>query len=162
MASQDGRGAVELFGEYEAGQSMGEREWSERKQQMRALPRLIGPSAWRADREDNTRNAVVALPAEPGGECLGGVRLSPAVEQDHGGSATRLALDPVKETAFGPESRGVARREPGQPREIALSQFLERIAGWKPGSDVGEGKIHRGRISIAPVDSPKTKGINGF
>jgi hypothetical protein len=86
-AGEDGEGAVELFGEHDAGEFVGEGHGAERKFLVGALPESVGEAGGVAAEKDEFARAAVAEFAEPFGE---GVRIesfSGSVEKDRGSGA---------------------------------------------------------------------------
>ena len=70
VASENCKCPVELFGDDEAGQGVGQRHGSQRELQMSPFKSGRGPSAGRTDGEDDVLGALVAARAQPGGEGL--------------------------------------------------------------------------------------------
>ena len=112
VACQDCTGAVELFGEDEAGEFVGHCDGAEREQQIGLGPGLFRPSVGGADGEDDVLDALIPAGAEPGGE-LGGAELAAAaIEQDEDGSGSALAPgQPISEGLLGSERFRLAARK---------------------------------------------------
>src|ERR1700728_3311462 len=82
MASEDGEGAIDLFGEDDTGQVVSHGHGAEREELRGTLPGFIGPAVGGTDGEDDELPALVALAAEPLGEFCGGHLFAPFVEED--------------------------------------------------------------------------------
>jgi len=115
VACQDCTGAVELFGEDEAGEFVGHCDGAEREQQIGLGPGLFRPSVGGADGEDDVLDALIPAGAEPGGE-LGGAELAAAaIEQDGkrrqpgGFAGVGGTAEPGEERGFGSEGFGLDR-----------------------------------------------------
>ena len=88
---------------------MGQGDESEGEEEVGAGAGVGGPAVGGADGEDEALGAVVAEPAEAGGEVLGGELLSAAVEQNGvGAGAAGLLIKPFEEEGFGVEGLCVA------------------------------------------------------
>jgi hypothetical protein len=86
-AGEDGEGAVELFGEHDPGEFMGESHGAQRESLVGALAEIFGKAVGVAAEEDQFAGAAVAEFPKPFGE---GVRikvLSGSVEKNYGGGA---------------------------------------------------------------------------
>ena len=75
MACQDCTGAVELFGEDEAGEFVGECDGTKRELKSSVGERFGGPAVGWADGEDDVLRALIAAGAKP---ALGGAASAPA------------------------------------------------------------------------------------
>jgi hypothetical protein len=86
-AGEDGEGAVELFGEHDAGEFVGVGHRAERKFLVGALSEIFREAVGVAAEENEFAGAAVAEFAEPLGESVRIESFSGGVEKDCGGSA---------------------------------------------------------------------------
>jgi hypothetical protein len=154
VSSEDGGGAVDLLGQYNASELVGQGEASEGEEQVGADAGGRRPSVCRADTEHEALGAVVAKAADSGGEVLGGKLLAGAVEQDGmGADASRLLVEPGKKCRLGLEGLRCAGEV-----AVGASNVIgeEAVGGLGLGAsgfreDRGEGDLHRcdlDRVSI--------------
>lgn len=109
VSGEDGGGAVELLGEDDAGELVGEGEAAEGEEEVGALVGGGGPAVGGTDGEDEALGSVVAEAADAGSEVLGGELLAAAIEQDaEGADAAGLLVEPGEEGGLGIEDLGVA------------------------------------------------------
>ena len=143
MAGEDRAGAVELFGEDEAGDGVGESEGTEGEDGFRAQESVGGPAVGGTDGEGDVLNAVLAMSAKPGGEELRGHDASVAIEQDgEDGGAAAMAVEPGEEGLFCFECFGFGAEEDGAAFEVTGSEDLEGVVCGKAGAHMGERYIH--------------------
>jgi hypothetical protein len=104
MPGQDGQGAVDLFGQYNAGELVRQGHAAEGKEKVGALACGRGPSVGGTDGKYEALGALIANPPDVCGELLGGVLLAAAIQQDGiGWGATGLAIYPIKDGGLGVE-----------------------------------------------------------
>lgn len=104
MAGEDGEGAVDLLGQDDACQLVGEGDAAEGEQKVGASASHVGPSVGGADGEDEMLRPGVAKMADGLGELFGGELLTSAIEKDEvDGRPAGLAIDPGEECGFGIE-----------------------------------------------------------
>src|SRR6266403_2022700 len=89
-AGEDGESAVELFGEHDAGEFVGESHGAEGKLLVGALAEIFGEAVGVAAKEDQFAGAAVAKFPEPFGEGVRSEIFSGSVEKDYGGGAIRV------------------------------------------------------------------------
>jgi hypothetical protein len=142
VAGEDGGGAVELFGEDEAREGMGEGEGAEGEKQVGAGAGGVGPAVGRTDGEEDVGPAFIAAGAEPGGEGFGSERAAATVGEDGEGAG---AVKGFEERGFGFEDLGLAAGDGGAALEIEGDERVELMFG--AGADVGESPLHGGRIA---------------
>ncbi len=150
MACQDCTGAVELFGEDEAGEFVGECDGTKRELEGGVGKGFRGPAVGGADGKDDVLGPLIAAGAEPGGELGRAEGSAAAVEQDEQERGARFAGlrgagEPGEESCFGGEGfglRGVVgleavEIEAGEGVVVGFEAGLGRL-----GADVGEGELH--------------------
>jgi len=163
VAGEDGRGAIELFGENEPGERVRKCEGTERKQEMGSLAAFIRPAACRADGKDKALHPFVAALSEPGSECFGGELLPKAVEQDHDRGASRLTGKGVEEVAFCAEGGDVTAGEGRQALQVDLSETFEGISGRITGANMSQNQVHASEnTNRVEGESPKSRYDNEF
>ena len=102
VVGEDGEGAVDLLGEDDASQFVGQRDVAEGEDEAGAGAGGCGPTVGGADGEEEGLRAGVAQAAEVGGEFFAGELLAAAVEQDEDrGGACRLAIECGQQGGFG-------------------------------------------------------------
>ena len=102
MAGENGQRAVDLLGQHDAGQLMGQRDGSKREQQASTRAGGVGPAVSRADGQHQRLRSVVAMPADLRGEFLRRELPAPAVQQDEERRcAGGLAIQPRQQCGFG-------------------------------------------------------------
>jgi hypothetical protein len=149
VASENCACAVELFGDDEAGECVGERESSEGEQEPGAGACGFGPAIGRADGEDDMLRAFIAASAEPGGECLGGELAAAAVEQDGDGrGASLLTVEPLEKRGFSFEGCGSGPGEDGAAIEVDRGERIKPILRTGARADVRKGELHGERITV--------------
>jgi hypothetical protein len=98
MSGEDGQCPVDLFGEDDTSELVGQRDAAQRKKQVRALTDPGGPAVSRSDRENQTLSSAIAQSAELLSEFFRGEQLASTVEQNNmRRSATRLTIEPLKQ-----------------------------------------------------------------
>jgi hypothetical protein len=143
MPAENRRRAIELLGEDEPGQSVGQREGSKREKQRGARARGFRPAARRADGEGDVLDASLTLPANPCSEGLGAHLFPAAVEEDELGRGTSaLPLEPGKQGLLALECLIAAAQSVCAAFKISQSRSLKGIARGEPGTDVRHGDIH--------------------
>jgi len=148
MAGENRKCAIELLGHDEARESVGHGHGSQREQQLSAQTRDFGPSAGRANGEDNLLRALVAAFAEPCGKTFRSHLAATAIEQySDGGRASFEALQPIEQRLLGAESFGLAMRECGTAAQISCGERFEFIPRGGARADVRQCEVHGGRIS---------------
>jgi hypothetical protein len=146
VAGEDGEGAVELLGEDDAGQLVGQGDESEREEEVGPGAGGGGPAVGWTDGEDEALGAVVAEAAEASGEVLGGELLAAAVEENGVGvGAAGLLLEPFEEGGFGVEGLGVAGDIAAGALDVICDEAIGRVrlrtgAAWR---DCGQSDFHR-------------------
>jgi len=149
MAVENGQRAVDLLGQNDAGELVGQRDGSKREQQAGARTGCSGPAVGRADGEHQRLRAVVAQAANLRGELLRRELPAPAVEQDESGHSTGgLAIQPCQQRGLGAVRLGLAGEEArGAGKKIRCqssgSAGLGARAGWGDGR---EDKLHPMRV----------------
>ncbi len=157
VACEDCTGAVELFGEDEAGQFVSHCDGTKGEQKGCGFAGGLGPSVGGSDGEDDVLRALVAASAEPVGELSGGERFAAAIEQDgdcgnSGGFAGLLGLgEPGEEGGFGGEGFGLDGVVGGDAVEIEAGEGV--VVGLWAGlggfwTDMGQGELHEGPVWI--------------
>jgi len=105
---QDCTGAVELFGENEAGEFVGHGDWAKRQAEVGLGKSWFGPSVGWPDGENEMLGALVAAVSEPVGQIGGGQLFPPGIKQDgQGGNAGVLLAKPGEEGGFRYEGFGL-------------------------------------------------------
>jgi hypothetical protein len=92
MAGEDGEGAIELFGEEDAGEFVRHGESGERKLHVRLATEVVGKTFGVAAEEDEFAGAAVAEVTEPASELRGGELLAGGVEEDERGGGVDLEI----------------------------------------------------------------------
>lgn len=128
MSSQNGAGAVELFGHDETGEGVRHRHGTKRKQQLGTLACGVRPATGRTDGKERVANAVVAPLSDPRSKCFRGHRPAAAVEQNkRNGEAALLTGHPFKQGVFGLEGGGFALGVRRHPRHIGRRKLVEVV-----------------------------------
>ena len=146
VAGEDGGGAVDLLGENDAGELVGEGDASEGEEELRLLAGGGGPAVGGTDGEDETLGAVVAETAEAGGELLGGELVATAVEKDaKGADAAGVVFEPMEQGWLGVEELGLAGDVAGGASEVVGEQGVGGggLGAGGAGEDGGESDLHR-------------------
>ena len=131
VPGKNGEGAVDLFGDDDAGELVRLSHFSEREEQVGALARLFGPAVGGADGKDDELAACVAFAAQPAGEILRGHLFAVFVEQnEERGGAGPLAFNRVPESVFGTKEWGfhAGLRRRGDAVEVNAHQVIEAFA----------------------------------
>lgn len=147
MAGEDGAGAVDLFGEDDAGELVRQGHLAEGEKELRFGAGVFGPAIRGADGEENLLSAVVAELAEMGGEGFGGELFAGGVEQDDvDGCAGGALVGEGEELRFGGEEArlaGVVTR--GTFNEVGEQRVeLTLLGAGALRADGGEKNLHRG------------------
>jgi hypothetical protein len=147
VARENCKCAVELLGEDETGEGVGERERAEGEQEGGALAGGVGPSAGGADGEEDVLLALIAALPEPCGEGLGRKLAAAAIEKNNGdGSAAMPAIKPFEERVFSSEGLGLASGELGAAVEVKRGESLKGVSRSRARTDVGDGELHGGEL----------------
>lgn len=151
VSGEDRASAVELLGEDQAGQGVGEGEGAERQQDFGARECSGRPAAGGTDGEDDVLHAVLTVCPQPSSEEFGGHGAAAAIQQDgHGRRSRVLAFEPGEEGVLGLERLLFAAQEDRAPLQILRGEGLKRVVGGKTGADVRECNVHlRGGYSRA-------------
>jgi hypothetical protein len=96
MAGKNGQGAVNLLGEYHAGQLMWQRQTAKGQKKIGLPMCLRRPSIRGTNGEYEPLGSLIPDPPNVLGELLGRVLLAATVEQDRIRSAAWLAIQPVE------------------------------------------------------------------
>ena len=125
MAGANGQRAVDLLGEDDAGELVGQRDGAKREHQASARAGGGGPAVGRTDGQHQALRARVAEAADVRGELLRRELLAPAVQQDEDGrGAGGLAIQPCEQRGFG----AVGLRLAGEKREARARKSAARVA----------------------------------
>jgi hypothetical protein len=104
MAGEDGEGAVDLLGQDDACELVGEGDAAEGEQELGTSASYIRPAVGGPDGEDETLRPGVAKMANGLSNLFGGELTAAAVEQGKvDGSSAGLAIEPGEECGFGIE-----------------------------------------------------------
>jgi len=154
VAAEDGKGAVDLFAEDDAGELVGQSHGAEGEMLGGAAARGGGPAVSGADGEDEELAALVALAAEPLGQGCRGELTAALVEERQERSGTgALALDGVPESVFGAEEGSFqagfagAGQERRDAVEVETGEGVEGVAGT--GADSSDPELHG--TSVGPL-----------
>jgi GNAT superfamily N-acetyltransferase len=145
MSSQNCTGAVELLGEDQAGEGVGQGEGSERQEKLGAAPGLVAPAVGRADgKHDLLRTLVTALP-NPRGEGLGSHLAAAAVEQNgKRGCSALFAVEPGKQVLLRPEALSPAWQERRAALHIGRGKRGKAVLWWEPRRrDMGQDQFQK-------------------
>ena len=145
MPGQNGAGAVELFGEDDAGEFMGEGDGAEGEEEVGAGAGGGGPAISGADGEEELLDAAVAEGAEVGCEISGGELLAGGVEQDDVERGARGGfIGEGEEGGLGGEEVGVAGVVAGDAGGVVGEEGVERggFGAGAGGRDGGEMELH--------------------
>jgi hypothetical protein len=163
MVGEDGKGAVGLLGEDEAGELVGEGDATEGEEEVGAGVGLFAPAVGGPDGEEEALGALVAMAGERLGEVFGGELLAAAVEEDgDGGGATGLGGEEGEEFGLGVEELGVDGVEAGGALEEVGDEGVDGVGfgAGAAGNDGGEGDLllfRSGQKHVLP-DGPATRG----
>ena len=128
MSGEDGQCPVDLFGEDDTRELVGQRDAAKRKKQVRALTSPGGPAVSRSDRENQTLSSVIAQSAELLSEFFRGEQLASTVEQNNmRRSTTRLTIEPLKQCRLGLKELRVAGGVTSRPIDVVREQTISRI-----------------------------------
>jgi len=148
MAGEDCAGAVELFGEDQAGEDMREGEGAQGEKEPSTGERSGSPAAGGAYREDDVLDALVAARADPCGEGFGGHGATAAIEQDgDSGGTSPLPIEPCEEGVFCfecllLECLVLGAQHIGAPLKVEDGEGLEGIVRCEAGANVDQGDLH--------------------
>ena len=145
MAGENGESAVELLGEDDAGELMGQGDASEGEEKVGALARGGRPAVRGADGQDEMLRAAIAESAETFGELRGSELAALGVEEDGvRGRAARLTAEPVEEGGLGLEELAVAWSVVGGAFKIGVEETVGRfgLGSRTAGDDGCEGDLH--------------------
>jgi hypothetical protein len=145
VAGADGEGAVDLLGEDDGGEFVGEGDAAEGEGAFGAFERGRGPAVGRADGEEGVLGSGVLEGAEDGGEFGRGDLLASAVGEEEGGTgAGGGVVEEVEEPGFGGEDALGAGC-----KALATLQIEVKERGGGPmeagsaGGDEGNRNFHR-------------------
>ena len=82
MSSQDGQRTIDLFGQNDTRELMGQGDAAEGNKKIRALTCPSGPTIGWPDSQHETLNSLVADPSNVGGKLFGGALLATAIQQN--------------------------------------------------------------------------------
>ena len=145
VVGEDSGGSVELFGEDDAGQLVGEGEAAEGEEQVGAIEGGWGPTVGGAYGEDEALGSFVPPATDAGGELFRGELLAPAVEEDGVGTdATGLVVEPGEEGGFGVEDLRVAGNGAGGAGDVVGEEAVGGLgfSAGGAGEDGGDGDLH--------------------
>ena len=148
VAGEDGGGAIELFGEDEAGDGVERGVKDPRREDGFGAEEGIGrPAVGGSDGKDDVLDAFLAVGTEPSGDEFRGHGAAVAIEEDGedracgcGGGRPRR-----REAIAGVLKHSDLERTSGRGSlEVAGGELLEGVTGWgEGGADVGEsGDVH--------------------
>ena len=127
VAGEDRACAVELLGEDEAREGVGEGEASEREQQGGAGAGCGRPTVGGADGKDDVLRALVAALAKPRCEGFRGELAAAAVEENRDGRRPGvLPVEPLEKGIFSPEGLGCCFGKDGAALKVEGSSKCQR------------------------------------
>jgi hypothetical protein len=147
VAREDGSGAVDLLGEDDAGELVGEGDEAEREEEVGTVAGCGGPAVGGTDGEDQALCAIVAETAESGGEFFGGELAAAAVEEDgEGADAAGVLVERVEQGSLGIEDLTVAGDVSGDAGDVIGEEAVGwlRLGSGGAGKDGGEDDLHLG------------------
>jgi hypothetical protein len=150
VAGQDGEGAVDLLGQYDAGKLVRQGHAAKGKEKIGALACGRRPSAGGTDGEHKPLNALIANASDVRSELLGGVLLAAAIQQNGvGGGTTGLTVYPIEECGLGVEDLRVAGGVPGCPCNVVIMQTIAslRLGSGLAGNDSSKNQLHLSSLS---------------
>lgn len=154
MARKDGAGAIQLLGEDEAGERVGESKRSEREQEGRTAAGAVGPSVGGANGEGDVLNAFIAATADPGGEAFGS-HLPPAAVEKNGerGGAALLTAKPFQKGIFAAKSGRFGPDDSRSALQIAAGEGIEGVSDRGTRTDVSQRKLHPLQNTVRMADA---------
>jgi hypothetical protein len=150
VAGQDGEGSVDLLGQYDAGKLVRQGHAAEGKEKISALACGRGPPVGGTDGEHKPLSTLIADASDVRSELLGGVLLTPAIQQNGVGRGTAgLTVQPIEECSLGFEDLRVAGDVASCPCNVVIMQTIAslRLGSGLARKDSSKNQLHLSSLS---------------